>query len=55
MTGKLYVLGTLRSLNSRVHLRERLKSHDLGRTSLSDWHWQKATPASTDLVNEVSC
>ncbi|KAF8272139.1 hypothetical protein EI94DRAFT_1719097 [Lactarius quietus] len=39
MTGKLYTLGILRSLNSRPDLRERMTSDDVGRRSLSDWQW----------------
>jgi hypothetical protein len=34
LTGKLYTIGLLRTLNSRIRLRERLQSHDLGRVSL---------------------
>ncbi|RDB22604.1 hypothetical protein Hypma_010095 [Hypsizygus marmoreus] len=45
LTGKLYAIGMLRTLNSRVKLRERMKSHDLGRTSLGDWQWAHATSA----------
>ncbi|KAI9467162.1 hypothetical protein BJY52DRAFT_50917 [Lactarius psammicola] len=39
MTGKLYTLGILRSLNSRPDLRGRMTSDDIGRRSLSDWQW----------------
>ena len=39
MTGKLYTLGILRSLNSRPDLRGRMTSDDVGRRSLSDWQW----------------
>lgn len=42
LTGKLYVFGMLRTLNSRVKLRERMKSHDLGRTSLENWSWEQS-------------
>jgi hypothetical protein len=57
MTGKLYTLGTLRTLNSRINLRERLKSHELGRTSLSEWQWEKGTTSAAvvpELAGEVS-
>ncbi|PIL37324.1 hypothetical protein GSI_01017 [Ganoderma sinense ZZ0214-1] len=39
LTGKLYALGILRTLNSRTLLRERLQSIPLGRQSLSRWEW----------------
>ena len=39
LTGKLYALGILRTLNSRTLLRERLQSIPLGRQSLSQWQW----------------
>lgn len=39
MTGKLYTLGILRSLNSRPDLRGRMTSDDVGRRSFSDWQW----------------
>jgi hypothetical protein len=47
LTGKLYVIGMLRTLNSRVKLRERMKSHDLGRTSLGDFQWDQARTSDT--------
>ena len=43
LTGKLYTVGLLRTLNTRIKLRERMKSHDLGRTSLGDWLWNQGT------------
>lgn len=39
MTGKLYTLGVLRSLNSRPDLRGRMTSDNIGRRSLSEWQW----------------
>lgn len=39
MTGKLYTLGIMRSLNSRPDLRSWMTSVDMGRTSVSDWQW----------------
>lgn len=39
MTGKLYTLGIMRSLNSRPGLRGSMTSVDMGRTSISDWQW----------------
>jgi hypothetical protein len=39
MTGKLYTLGIMRSLNSRPDLRGWMTSVDMGRTSVSDWQW----------------
>lgn len=41
LTGKLYTLGILRTINSRVIFRERLASADHGRTSLSDYKWDQ--------------
>lgn len=49
LTGKFYILGMLRTLNSRPKLRERMKSHDLGRTSLSDWTWNQPSTIGNDL------
>jgi hypothetical protein len=48
MTGKLYTLAILRSLNSRPELRGRMTSDDVGRRSLSDWQW------GNDSENTVS-
>ncbi|KIM46327.1 hypothetical protein M413DRAFT_311294 [Hebeloma cylindrosporum] len=31
----------LRTLNSRAKLRERMRSHDFGRTSLTTWQWNQ--------------
>ncbi|KZP03371.1 hypothetical protein FIBSPDRAFT_905071 [Athelia psychrophila] len=42
MTGKLYTVGFLRTLNVRTKLRERLHSQDLGRVSLGNWTWDQA-------------
>ncbi|KAH7916282.1 hypothetical protein BJ138DRAFT_597450 [Hygrophoropsis aurantiaca] len=41
MTGKLYTISLLRTLNARAKLHSRMKSHDLGRTSLSAWQWEQ--------------
>ncbi|KAI0940120.1 hypothetical protein AcV5_001314 [Taiwanofungus camphoratus] len=47
-SGKFYTLGILRTLNSRLVLRERLTSTDLGgRRSLSDYEWNQASGASS--------
>ncbi|KAF5321232.1 hypothetical protein D9619_000492 [Psilocybe cf. subviscida] len=43
LTGKFYTFGMLRTLNARIRLRERMKSHDLGRTSLSGWQWDASS------------
>ncbi|KAF8076479.1 hypothetical protein FPV67DRAFT_1664740 [Lyophyllum atratum] len=43
LTGKLYAIGMLHTLNSRAKLRQRMKSNDLGRASLGDWQWDQAT------------
>lgn len=55
LTGKLYVFGMLRTLNSRVKLRERMKSHDLGRTSLENWSWEQSMSGgrAPSLLREV--
>ncbi|KAF9464472.1 hypothetical protein BDZ94DRAFT_496392 [Collybia nuda] len=42
LTGKLYVVGMLRTLNSRVKLRQRMKSYDRGRTSVGAFQWDRA-------------
>ncbi|KAH8988528.1 hypothetical protein EDB92DRAFT_1006614 [Lactarius akahatsu] len=47
MTGKLYTLGILRSLNSRPNLRGRMTSDDIGRRSLSDWQWSNESENTT--------
>ncbi|KAI9447890.1 hypothetical protein H4582DRAFT_1896992, partial [Lactarius indigo] len=47
MTGKLYTLGILRSLNSRPDLRGRMTSDDIGRRSLSDWQWSDESENTT--------
>lgn len=54
-TGKFYALGILRSLASRVQLRTRMKSTDLGRTSLTEWNWdQERTIVERCSISEVS-
>ncbi|KZP20163.1 hypothetical protein FIBSPDRAFT_954777 [Athelia psychrophila] len=50
MTGKLYTVGFLRTLNVRTKLRERLQSQDLGRVSLGNWTWDQA---AKDLDNST--
>ncbi|KAK0468424.1 uncharacterized protein EV420DRAFT_1504367 [Desarmillaria tabescens] len=49
--GKLYVYMLLWTLNYRDELRVRMKSHDLGRVSLSNWQWDQSgsseDPATT--------
>lgn len=39
ITGKVYALSLMHTINSRRAMRERFKSHDLGRTSLSRFQW----------------
>ncbi|TDL29233.1 hypothetical protein BD410DRAFT_9919 [Rickenella mellea] len=46
ITGKLYLLGLLRSLNSRSQLRQRLCSADMGRQSLGNWTFNHGTSRS---------
>ncbi|KAI0068586.1 hypothetical protein BV25DRAFT_1817458 [Artomyces pyxidatus] len=42
MTGKFYILGLFRTINSRGKLRERMKSNfDPARRSLSEWQWDQ--------------
>ncbi|GLB33890.1 hypothetical protein LshimejAT787_0107740 [Lyophyllum shimeji] len=43
LTGKLYAIGMLHTLNSRAKLRRRMESQDLGRISLGNWQWDKAS------------
>lgn len=53
-SGKFYTLGILRTLNSRLVLRERLTSTDLGgRRSLSDYEWNQASGASSAASDKV--
>ncbi|KAK0487029.1 hypothetical protein EDD18DRAFT_1192900 [Armillaria luteobubalina] len=51
IAGKLYVYMLLWTLNYRDELRVRMKSHDLGRVSLSNWQWEQSgsseDPATT--------
>lgn len=49
------MFGMLRTLNSRVKLRERMKSHDLGRTSLESWNWEQSMSGGRvpSLLREV--
>ncbi|KAI9513250.1 hypothetical protein F5148DRAFT_285715 [Russula earlei] len=53
MTGKLYTLGIMRSLNSRPDLRGRMTSDDVGRTSLSGWQWDDG-PDETSVARRLS-
>ena len=41
VTGKVYALSLMHTINSRQAMRERFKSHDLGRTSLSQFRWSQ--------------
>ena len=41
VTGKVYALSLMHTINSRQAMRERFKSHDLGRTSLSQFQWSQ--------------
>lgn len=41
ITGKVYALSLMHTINSRRAMRERFKSHDLGRTSLSQFQWSE--------------
>jgi len=41
ITGKVYALSLMHTINSRRAMRERFKSHDLGRTSLSRFQWSE--------------
>jgi len=57
VTGKVYALSLMHTINSRQAMRERLKSHDLGRTSLSQFQWSQPRThvGSDDLTTpEVS-
>lgn len=47
VTGKLYTLVLLRTLNSRNELRQRFRSHSLGRNSLGNWQWDKSGKSTT--------
>ncbi|KAJ6628921.1 hypothetical protein B0H10DRAFT_104579 [Mycena sp. CBHHK59/15] len=54
ITAKLYAIGLLRTLNARAKLRERLDSHDLGRTSLRHWSWNQAQTDAVEKCNGPS-
>jgi hypothetical protein len=41
ITGKVYALSLMHTINSRQAMRERFKSHDHGRTSLSRFQWSE--------------
>lgn len=41
ITGKVYALSLMHTINSRRAMRERFKSHDLGMTSLSRFQWSE--------------
>jgi hypothetical protein len=61
LTGKLYLIGMLYTLNSRVMLRERMRSHDFGRTSLGTWQWDQESRTTrtfgsvSEVMNSLSC
>ena len=52
ITGRFHVLGLLLTINSRRKWRDRMKSHDIGRVSLSDWQWgeERTAAASEESV-----
>ena len=57
ITGKVYALSLMHTINSRRAMRERFKSHDFGRTSLSRFQWSepRTLVGSNDLSTlEVS-
>lgn len=56
LTGKLYAIGMLYTLNSRVMLRERMRSNDFGRTSLGTWQWDQDSRTTRNLgsLSEVT-
>ncbi|KAK0206619.1 hypothetical protein DFS33DRAFT_1420541 [Desarmillaria ectypa] len=58
IAGKLYVYMLLWTLNYRDELRVRMKSHDLGRVSLSNWQWDQSRSSedpATTLDRPMSC
>lgn len=52
LSGKLYTLGILRTINSRAIIRERLASSDLGRTSLSEYKWNQPSSSTNNADNQ---
>ncbi|EPS95980.1 hypothetical protein FOMPIDRAFT_85854 [Fomitopsis schrenkii] len=55
LTGKLYTLGVLRTLNLRTRFRASMVGHDLGgRQSLSDFDWNSASTRVGSLDQTVS-
>ncbi|KAK7470389.1 hypothetical protein VKT23_001816 [Stygiomarasmius scandens] len=53
LTSKFYTFGLLRTLNARGNLRLRMKSHDLGRVTLSAWQWDQAQNQGATVVAET--
>ncbi|KAF8897844.1 hypothetical protein BD779DRAFT_405271 [Infundibulicybe gibba] len=51
LTGKLYAIGLLRTLNSRMKLRQRMQSRKFGRTSL--WDRPENGPAQGDVRPQI--
>ena len=54
VTGKVYALSLMHTINSRQAMRERLKSHDLGRTSLSQFQWSQPQPRALVDPNDLT-
>ncbi|KAL6305813.1 hypothetical protein BKA93DRAFT_197584 [Sparassis latifolia] len=54
ITGKLYTLGILRTVNCRKDFRERLASTDLGRHTLSSYQWNQEPLVAAAPVNWTS-
>ena len=57
ITGKVYALSLMHTINSRRAMRERFKSHDYGRTSLSRFQWSEPltlVSSSDPSIPEVS-
>lgn len=57
ITGKVYALSLMHTINSRRAMRERFKSHDFGRTSLSRFQWPEPRTfiGSNDLSTPEVC
>ncbi|KDQ64376.1 hypothetical protein JAAARDRAFT_201722 [Jaapia argillacea MUCL 33604] len=53
MTGKLYNIGLMRTLNARQDLRSRMHSTDLGRTTLSAWQWDQERTSGLSSMKEI--
>ncbi|KAI0677355.1 hypothetical protein C8Q78DRAFT_1074062 [Trametes maxima] len=55
LTGKVYTLGILRTLNARAQFRAGLHTSRLGRRSLTGWDWAAADGGPGSVGGEAGC